>query len=51
MELELRGRELEKREAKNEIQRRRLAEEIEKVCYFMFNYLSYLTSVFILMNI
>lgn len=42
-ELELRARELEQREVKNEIQRRRLAEEIEKVWYFMFNDFSYFT--------
>lgn len=36
-ELELRGTELEKREADNDTERKKLAEEIEKVWYFAFH--------------
>lgn len=50
MEIELRGRELEKREVKNEIQMRRLAEENEKVWYFMFNDFSYFVSIILNMD-
>lgn len=41
-ELDLRGTELEKREAHNESERKKLCEEIEKVSYFSFS-LAYLS--------
>lgn len=38
-ELELCGKELKKRETENEFERRKLSEEIEKVCSFTFDIL------------
>lgn len=45
MELELQRRELEKREAKNESEMHRQAEEIKKVWHFKLHSLSYFTSL------
>lgn len=43
-ELELRGQELEKREVRSENESRKLADEIEKVWYFLFGYIMLLRS-------